>query len=93
MALWTGSPVKRAASALNHPNIVTVHDVIRHEDTAIVVMELVDGTSIRGMCAAPQPPACAMLRCFPLQRVNLIEAGVVRHQWRVIRSQTAPSTE
>jgi hypothetical protein len=45
----------RAASALNHPNIVTVHEVIRHEETSIIVMEWVDGTALRAMCGAPQP--------------------------------------
>ena len=45
----------RAASALNHPNIVTVHEVIRHEETSIIVMELVEGTGLRSICAAPQP--------------------------------------
>jgi len=46
----------RAASALNHPNIITVYEVIRHPDTAIIAMELVDGISIRGICREAQPP-------------------------------------
>jgi Tol biopolymer transport system component len=46
----------RAASALNHPNIVTVYEVIRHADTAIIAMELVDGSSTRCICGEPQPP-------------------------------------
>jgi Tol biopolymer transport system component len=45
----------RAASALNHPNIVTVHEVIRHEDNAIIVMELVEGDALRTLCGTPQP--------------------------------------
>ncbi len=45
----------RAASALNHPNIVTIYEVIRHEETPIIVMELVEGTALRGMCGVPQP--------------------------------------
>ena len=36
----------RAASALNHPGIVTVHDVIEHDGDDIIVMELVDGASL-----------------------------------------------
>jgi serine/threonine protein kinase len=36
----------RAASALNHPNIVTVYEVIRHEDTRLIVMEMVEGEPI-----------------------------------------------
>jgi Tol biopolymer transport system component len=37
----------QAASALNHPNIVTVHDVGTHDDTPYIVSELVEGTSLR----------------------------------------------
>ena len=33
----------RAASALNHPHIVTVYAVEQHEDTAFIVMEYVEG--------------------------------------------------
>ncbi len=34
------------ASGLNHPNLVTVHDVGREEDCAWIAMELVDGESL-----------------------------------------------
>jgi len=37
----------RAASALNHPNIITVHDVGSFESTPFMVMELVEGTTLR----------------------------------------------
>src|SRR6476661_8193111 len=33
----------RAASALNHPNSVTIHSVEQQGDTAFIVMEHVDG--------------------------------------------------
>jgi len=45
----------QAASALNHPNIVTVHEVIRAGPTVAIVMELVPGTSLRDLCGTPQP--------------------------------------
>jgi hypothetical protein len=47
----------QAASALNHPNIVTVHEVIRSEDTFAIVTELVEGRSLRELCGTPLPPA------------------------------------
>ena len=37
----------RAASALNHPNIVTVFDAAVDDDTPFIVSELVDGRSLR----------------------------------------------
>jgi Tol biopolymer transport system component len=45
----------KAASSLNHPNIVTVHEVIRSESSPAIVMELIEGTSIRELCGNPQP--------------------------------------
>src|ERR671927_451087 len=37
----------RAVSALNHPNILTVHDVGHEDDVSYIVSELVDGDSLR----------------------------------------------
>jgi Tol biopolymer transport system component len=36
----------KAASALNHPNIVTIHEVVRSEGCSAIVMELVQGSSL-----------------------------------------------
>jgi len=36
----------QAASALNHPNIVTVHDVFEHEGIDCLVMEYIDGKTL-----------------------------------------------
>src|SRR5512136_2626760 len=38
----------RAASALNHPNILVVHDVGSHEGVPYIVTELLEGKSLRG---------------------------------------------
>jgi Tol biopolymer transport system component len=46
----------QAASALNHPNILTVYDVGVHGDVPYIVSELVEGASIRSLLArAPLP--------------------------------------
>lgn len=46
----------RAASALNHPNIVAIYDVGRAESIAYIAMELVDGQTLRGpMSSGPMP--------------------------------------
>ncbi len=37
----------RAASSLNHPNIVTIHEVGKTSDTPYIVMELVEGRTLR----------------------------------------------
>ena len=45
----------QAISALNYPNIVTVHEVIRSESSTAIVMELVEGTSFRHLTERPAP--------------------------------------
>ena len=41
----------KAASALNHPNVVSVHDVGQAEEIFYIVSELVDGESLREVIA------------------------------------------
>jgi TolB-like protein/Tfp pilus assembly protein PilF len=45
----------RSASALNHPNIVTIHDVGLEGATSYIAMEWVDGASLRDLAAPGKP--------------------------------------
>lgn len=42
----------QAASALNHPNLVTLHEVLRSESGVAIVTELVKGRSLRAFTGA-----------------------------------------
>ncbi len=51
----------RAASALNHPNIVTIHEIGREGETTFIAMELVDGKTLREMEAGGPLPVRKIL--------------------------------
>lgn len=75
----------RAASALNHPNIVTVHEVIRHGETPIIVMELIEGTALRSMCGTRQP----LERILSIGR-QIAEALAAAHVHDIVHSDIKP---
>ena len=52
----------RASSSLSHPNICTIHEVGENEGELFIVMELVDGKSLRAMCADAGLPPESVLR-------------------------------
>src|SRR5512135_443899 len=51
----------RAASALNHSNIVTIHDIGVDASTVYIAMELVDGRTLREVLHAGPLPTKRLL--------------------------------
>ncbi len=52
----------RAASALNHPHICTVHEVGEHEGPAFIVMEHVEGKPLSELIPADGLPPESVIR-------------------------------
>jgi hypothetical protein len=50
-----------SASALNHPNIVTIHDIGAADSIVFIAMELVDGRTVRDLLTATPLPAKKVL--------------------------------
>jgi non-specific serine/threonine protein kinase len=70
----------KAASALNHPNILTVFDAGTHDQTRFLVTELVDGRTLREWSAEARPPLAELLDAIAQAASALAaahEAGIV----------------
>ena len=51
----------RAASALNHPNIVSIHDIGSHDAHLFIAMEHIDGRTLRDILESGRMPASRAL--------------------------------
>src|SRR5262245_48036665 len=51
----------RAASALNHPNIITIHEIGQVDGHSYIVMEFVDGKTLRELVMAGPMPGRKLL--------------------------------
>src|SRR3990172_11853711 len=46
----------KAAGGLNHPNVITIHDIGREGDIAYMAMELLEGVELRDMMRRGRVP-------------------------------------
>lgn len=77
----------RAAGGLNHPNILTIHDVGVEEGVPYLVTELVDGESLQSLIKS---------RALPLDRaldlaVQILDGLVAAHQAGIVHRDLKPA--
>lgn len=77
----------QAASALNHPNIITVFDIVADGDTQCIVMEYVDGKTLRDIT----PPGGLNVPQALQYSVQMASALNVAHTAGIIHRDLKPS--
>ncbi|MEO8376741.1 MAG: serine/threonine-protein kinase [Candidatus Sumerlaeota bacterium] len=68
----------RLCAALNHPNVVTTHQVGRHHGLPFIVLEFVDGMSLRELIRTPPPLPVDRILDFIAQAGDGLEAAARR---------------
>nr|WP_189492379.1 serine/threonine-protein kinase [Streptomyces sp. San01] len=73
----------RAAARINHPAVVTVHDVLEHDDRPWIVMELVEGPSLADAVKEAgriQPREVARIGLWTLRALRAAHTAGVLHR-------------
>ena len=86
----------RTASSLNHPNICTIYEVDEHDDQPFIVMELLEGETLRELIARFADPVSEPSRGLPIPRLLDIAAQIAEglnaaHQNGIIHRDIKPA--
>jgi len=76
----------RAAAALNHPNILAVHDVGTHEGTPYIVSELLEGESLRDRLVHGALPVRKAIECA----VQIARGLAAAHEKGIVHRDLKP---
>ena len=77
----------RAASSLNHPNIVTIHDIVTAGEGEYIVMELVRGQTLADMLTAGKIP---VVDCLKLA-MQIADALAAAHAIGIVHRDLKPA--
>src|SRR5580692_7023401 len=77
----------RAASALNHPNIITIHDIVSIEDSECIVMEFVRGKTLADVIEEGRIPSVDCLK----YATQIADALAAAHSIGIIHRDLKPA--
>ena len=76
----------RSASALNHPNIITIYDIGKHGETPYIAMEYVEGKTIRKILSEGALPTKELLQLS----IQIAEGLAKAHSAGIIHRDPGP---
>jgi serine/threonine protein kinase len=76
-----------AVSALNHPNIITIYDIVEHGDTQYMVVEYLDGKTLLELI----PPGGLRVAKVIRYATQIAEALCAAHAARVVHRDLKPA--
>ncbi len=87
--LWRFEQEARAAGALNHPGLVTIFDVGTTDGSPYIVMELLDGETLRDAIGGGTPAALPLKKAIEYA-VQIASALAVAHEHGIIHRDLKP---
>jgi pentatricopeptide repeat protein len=86
----------RTSSSLNHPNICTIHEVEEHEGQPFIVMELLEGETLREVISKAQVSAGGERSQLPMEKlldiaIQITDGLDAAHQKGIIHRDIKPA--